>query len=203
MGPPSRGVNALRRYVRRRPQGAARLTLRPAGSLDLDRRGCPAATQVLWQALAFEDGSLVSEVVSNYYLAEGRCWSRGEEEQLVKLGWEPAEPPKRTNWINVEYTTSPPTGLVACRAFATLRFVFGLDLDDALLIRMFSSPLRGDTSATSHRPTPVTPNSSIRLAVPMKRIQTFTPTRRLMHRHSVTSRKTTRTTTTRASSPPP
>ena len=106
---------------------------------------------LFWQALAFEDGSLESEVVSNYYLAEDRCWSRDEEEQLVKLGWEPPEPPKRTNWINVEYTTSPPTGLVACRTFATLRFAFGLGLEDTLTVRLFSSPVRGDTPASSLR----------------------------------------------------
>ncbi len=106
---------------------------------------------LFWQALAFEDGSLVSEVVSNYYLAAERQWSPDEEEQLLKLGWEPPEPPKRTNWINVEYTTSPPTGLVACRAFATLRVVFGLELEDTLAVRMFSSPVRGDTPASSLR----------------------------------------------------
>ena len=64
---------------------------------------------LFWQALAFEDGSLCTEVVSNYYLAEERRWSPDEEAQLTKLGWETPAPPKRTNWINVEYTTSPPT----------------------------------------------------------------------------------------------
>ena len=107
---------------------------------------------LFWQALAFEDGSLVTEVVSNYYVADERQRSPDEEAQLTKLGWETPAPPKRTNWINVEYTTSPHTGLVACRAFATLRFVCGLGLDDTLTVKMFSSPIRGDTPTTSLRP---------------------------------------------------
>jgi len=102
---------------------------------------------LFWQALAFEDGSLVTEVVSNFYLAEDRRWSRDHAEQLIRLGWDAPTPPKTTNWLVVEATTSPPTGLVACRAFATLRFVFGLDLEDSLNVRIFSSPLRGDTPA--------------------------------------------------------
>lgn len=98
-----------------------------------------------WQALAYEDGSLVTEVVSNYYLADENRWTDEQNRQLVKLGWEHPEPPRTTNWMNVEYTTSPATGLIVCRAMATLRFVFGLTLSDKLKIRIFSSRRRGRT----------------------------------------------------------
>lgn len=101
-----------------------------------------------WQALAYEDGSLVTEVVSNFYLADENRWTDEQNRQLVKLGWERPEPPRTTNWMNVEYTTSPATELIVCRAMATLRFVFGLTLSDKLKIRIFSSRLRGGTPAS-------------------------------------------------------
>jgi hypothetical protein len=41
-----------------------------------------------WQALALEDGSLCTEVVSNHHLPDEHPWSRSEEEQLLALGWE-------------------------------------------------------------------------------------------------------------------
>lgn len=105
-----------------------------------------------WQALAFEDGSLVTEVVSNYFLPEEECWTAKQERQLTKLGWDAPVPPTTPNWISVEYTTSPETGLVRCRALATLRFVFGLSLDDKVLVRTFSSPRRGCTPASTEYP---------------------------------------------------
>jgi hypothetical protein len=53
-----------------------------------------------WQALAFEDGSLVTEVVSNFYLQGDDPWTPDQQERLAALGWEVPDPPRRTNWIS-------------------------------------------------------------------------------------------------------
>ena len=105
-----------------------------------------------WQALAFEDGSLVTEVVSNTYLNDDDQWSAQQEGQLVALGWERPNPPKRTNFIHVEATTSPDTDLVCQLALATMRELFGLVDDDEVSIKMFSSAIRGGTPASAEYP---------------------------------------------------
>ena len=66
-----------------------------------------------WQALAFEDGSLVTEVVSNHYLGGNDRWSGSQEDDLAALGWERPDPPRSPNWIRVEFTTSPAVADVA------------------------------------------------------------------------------------------
>ena len=100
-----------------------------------------------WQALAFEDGSLCTEVVSNTYLEGEDRWTTEQEDRLVALGWErPA--PKRPNFINVEATTCPETGVVGRRALATLRELFGLSDEDEVFVKVFSSCLRGNTPAS-------------------------------------------------------
>src|ERR1017187_803757 len=100
-----------------------------------------------WQALAFEDGSLVTETVSNFYLEGEDCWTPEQDGRLAVLGWEPPKPPKRTNWIDVQYTTSPPVDEVARLASRTLKDVFGLRARDKVFVKLFSSPIRGDTPA--------------------------------------------------------
>jgi hypothetical protein len=102
---------------------------------------------LFWQALAYEDGSLVTETVSNYYLDPEHQWTPGQEEQLSKLGWLRPDPPVQTNWLNVERTTAPITDVIVCRALATLRFVFGLSMKEELGVKLFSSAIRGDTPA--------------------------------------------------------
>jgi hypothetical protein len=102
-----------------------------------------------WQALAFEDGSLVTEVVGNHYLEGEDRWTPEQESRLLTLGWECPRPPRRPNWINVEYSTSPPVDEVAKRASATLRRVFGLGAGDHVFVTLLSSPLRGDTPAAA------------------------------------------------------
>jgi hypothetical protein len=101
-----------------------------------------------WQALAYEDGSLVTEVVSNFYLDGEDVLDPGQEDELVFMGWERPEPPRRPNWIHVEDTTSPAVAQVARQAIETLRGVFGLDDEDRVIVRLFSSPNRGDTPAS-------------------------------------------------------
>ena len=100
-----------------------------------------------WQALAFEDGSLVTETVSNYYLEGEDCWTPEQESRLLELGWECPDPPRRANWIDVQYTTSPPVDEVARLASTTLRDVFGLRTRDKVFVKLFSSPIHGDTPA--------------------------------------------------------
>jgi hypothetical protein len=104
-------------------------------------------SHLFWQALAFEDGSLVTEVVSNCYLAAERHWTRAQEEQLLALGWEWHIKPYLTNWINVQATTAPDVWSVARQAVLTLRGLFGLEDEGLVVVKMFSSPLRGDTPA--------------------------------------------------------
>jgi hypothetical protein len=102
-----------------------------------------------WQALAFEDGSLVAEVVSNRYLEGAERWTPWDEDRLLGLGWEPPDQPRRPNWLVVESTTSPPIDIVATRAIATLRAIFGLEDQDELDLIMFSSPVRGNSPAVA------------------------------------------------------
>ena len=101
-----------------------------------------------WQALAFEDGSLVTEIVSNHYLSGNDRWTGRQEAELVALGWERPDPPRRPNWTHVEYTTSPEVAEVAAQAVESMRRVFGLDSWDRLNVKLFSSPNRGNTPAS-------------------------------------------------------
>lgn len=103
-----------------------------------------------WQALAFEDGSLVAEVVSNFYLDSDHHWSTQQESELTNLGWERPESPRSTNWIKVEASTMPETDVVARRALATLGTVFELKQAACLRVKLFSSPRRGNTPASAH-----------------------------------------------------
>jgi hypothetical protein len=103
---------------------------------------------LFWQALAFEDGSLCTEVVSNTYLDDGSRWSAEQESQLLALCWAPPNPPQRPNFINVEATTSPDTDVVCQRALATLRELFELSCDDLVFVKLFPSAIRGDTPAS-------------------------------------------------------
>jgi hypothetical protein len=86
-------------------------------------------------------------VVSNYYLEGEDRWTPEQERRLLELGWEHPKPPKRPNWIKVQYTTSPLVEDVASRATATLESVFGLGDDDEVFVKLFSSPIRGDSPA--------------------------------------------------------
>jgi type III secretion system-like peptide-binding chaperone len=92
---------------------------------------------------------MVAEVVSNRYLAGSECLSGEDEGRLVELGWEPPNPPDRPNWIVVEPTISPQTASTASQVAATLKEVFNLADEDDVVVRLFSSPLRGNTPASA------------------------------------------------------
>jgi hypothetical protein len=106
------------------------------------------------QALAFEDGSLVTEVVSNRYLEGDERWTPTDEARLVELGWDLPNQPKRPNWIVVEPTHAPAVDEVAARVVATLRAVFRLNDESQLFVKMFSSRIRGNTPASPEYETP-------------------------------------------------
>jgi hypothetical protein len=101
-----------------------------------------------WQALAYEDGSLKVEAVSNAYLAGDECHSEKNEELLTKLGWGRPSPPDRPNWWRVEATTSPSIEDVARQAVRTLREVFGVGDEDRLEIVTFDLVDREGTPAS-------------------------------------------------------
>lgn len=101
-----------------------------------------------WQALCFEDGSMVAEVVSNYYLEGDDRWAAEQEERLAELGWLRPDPPRQTNWLRVEATRAPLVSDAAFQAFLTLTDVFGLRATGVLRVQLFSSPLRGNTPAS-------------------------------------------------------
>jgi hypothetical protein len=101
-----------------------------------------------WQLLAFEDGSLVAEVVSNCWLEFDKRWSTEQESRLSELGWRDPDPTGSPNWSVVDTTTSPDHRGVADQAIETLHQVFGLSENDKLNVKLFSSPNRGNTPAS-------------------------------------------------------
>src|ERR1035437_5947747 len=107
-----------------------------------------------WQALAFEDGSLIVEVVSNRYLESTELQSSADEEKLTQLEWEAPDPVTSPNWRRVEPTTSPATAEVAQQAVQTLREVFRMGDEDRLLLKTFAVADRGDTPASECVPVP-------------------------------------------------
>ena len=106
------------------------------------------STNRFWQALAYEDGSLVVEVVSNAFLDGDERHPAEDEDQLAVLGWTAPRPPASPNWRRVESTTSPPIEDVARQAIRTLREVFSVGAEDQLEIVTFASSNRENTPAS-------------------------------------------------------
>jgi T3SS (YopN, CesT) and YbjN peptide-binding chaperone 3 len=100
------------------------------------------------QLIAFEDGSLVTEVVSNINLDATERWDTEREELLAKIGWSRPEECGSPNWRRLYPTVTPPVDEVARMLLCTLRTVFGLRGRDLLTVKMFSSPRRGRTPAS-------------------------------------------------------
>jgi hypothetical protein len=103
------------------------------------------------QFLCYEDGSLLAEVTSNIFLDQlqdtRHRWDEPQKE-LAGLGWQPPAPTWKPNWTDIWPVFSPPVDVVAARARRTLAEVFGLSGDDAVVVKMFSSPNRGGTPAS-------------------------------------------------------
>jgi hypothetical protein len=109
---------------------------------------CEAGPSRYWQALCFEDGSLVAEVASNRWREPDDQMTPGDEDQLRALGWDDPQPPGRPNWTRVESTTSPDVTGVALQAVETLVGVLGAWEGEKVVVKLFSSPNRGDTPAS-------------------------------------------------------
>jgi type III secretion system-like peptide-binding chaperone len=93
------------------------------------------------QFICYEDGALVAEAVSNHYLPEA-LWLTGEQQDaLTQLGWTHPDPPEVPNWVTVHPTIDPPVSEVARRAIKTLK-VLGMDPESALVLKIFTSPMR-------------------------------------------------------------
>ena len=101
-----------------------------------------------WQALAFEDGSLIVEASSGIGCTDAERLAPEVEARLGDLGWDTPDPPKSPNWRRVEATFSPDTADVATQAIETMRNVFGLDETDRVHLTLFPSARRGDTPAS-------------------------------------------------------
>ena len=67
---------------------------------------------------------------------------------LRASGWKAPDPPRFTNWSRTETTTSPDVADVAQQAVGVMRGVFGLGAEDKVFVKMFGSPLRGNTPAS-------------------------------------------------------
>ena len=103
---------------------------------------------LFWQALAFEDGSLVPRSCRTTTSPRSTIGhDSGGATPRVGLGM--AVRPYLTNRINVQATTAPDIGSVASQALATFRELFGLEDEGPVFVKLFSSALRGDTPAGS------------------------------------------------------
>ena len=102
------------------------------------------------QYLLCEDGSLVAETVSNYYLEDwaSRLLTDADEALLAELGWDPPDPDHH-NWQYVEPTINPDIAITADLGVQTLRRSFGCTDDDQITVILFSSPNREGTPASS------------------------------------------------------
>ena len=97
-----------------------------------------------WQAMAFEDGSLVTEAGSGTASKKSERLTSDQELQLADLNWSSPDRHYSPNWQRIEATTSPDIANVAEQALCTLRDVYGID------------DLIGCCSSSSHRLTEAT-----------------------------------------------
>jgi hypothetical protein len=105
--------------------------------------GPPAANRFV-QYLAYEDGSLAAETVSNRYLADRHRHSERTHRLLRSLGWWPPSETK-PNWWSMQATMEPDVQAAARLGVATLRSAYAVAEDGGVKVRLFSSPRRGGT----------------------------------------------------------
>ena len=94
----------------------------------------------------------MAEAVSNINLTPEEQWDAEHEELLARIGWSPPEVGVENgdpNWWVWFPTVTPPVEEAARMLLCTLRTVFGLRGRDQLTVKMFSSPKRGRTPASS------------------------------------------------------
>ncbi len=97
------------------------------------------------QLILHEDGSVVMEAVADEHLR----LAKAERRHLEALGWEGPQDAGRPHWMIVEAILAPDVTEVARLCLETLRTVFHVEANDQIDVRMFSSPKRGATPASS------------------------------------------------------
>jgi len=123
-----------------------RLLLDPGRWILIFEHGANTARYV--QFIAFEDGSLVAETVSNHFLSDDSRWAPESEAALRTLGWSDPEAPRSPNWLVVWPTRSPSIAEITALIVATLRRVLALGDRDRVTVKLHSSPRRGGTPAS-------------------------------------------------------
>ena len=109
----------------------------------------PGESDRYLQMLVYEDGSIFAEAVSNNFLEGQDRLSAEEEEALSAIGWNEPRLPAKPNWWSVQATIYPDTSKLADLVLGTLERVYGLCGADLVIGKLFDSPRRGDTPASS------------------------------------------------------
>jgi hypothetical protein len=109
----------------------------------------PGESDRYLQMLIYEDGSIFAEAVSNNFLEGSDRLSAEEEEALVAIGWSAPRLPDKPNWWSVQATIYPDTSELARLVLGTLESVYELCGTNLVTGKLFDSPRRGDTPASS------------------------------------------------------
>jgi hypothetical protein len=109
----------------------------------------PGESDRYLQMLVYEDGSIFAEAVSNNFLEGPDRLSAEEETELSAIGWNEPRLPVKPNWWSVQATIYPDTSKLAGLVLGTLEAVYGLCGTDLVTGKLFDSPRRGDTPASS------------------------------------------------------
>jgi hypothetical protein len=109
----------------------------------------PGGSDRYSQMLIYEDGSIFAETVSNNFLEGPDRLTAEEEAELSAIGWNKPRLPAKPNWWSVQATIYPDTAKLAGLVLGTLGSVYGLCGPDLVTCKLFDSPRRGDTPASS------------------------------------------------------